>query len=105
MSNTDNTHLWKMGNDSYIPIKDMDNNHLQKAVYFSEHKLKRILKSIENLQDEFDVFFKRRDNIFKEGDKRQISLESLIVPSEKKFKPLKDKLNDIRTNKRKTAEL
>lgn len=99
MSNVKKAHLWKMGTDSYIPISDMDDDHIQKAVYFAENKLRRILQSIESLDVEFGDFSLKRDNLFKEAEKRGLKLESLILPDTEKFQTLKDKINDIRINK------
>lgn len=80
------TTKWRIDKNTYIPIKDMEPEHIQKAIYFSENKLKSAKESQKKAEHNFNLFLGLRDSLMTELSDRGLNYESLIESGNPEFK-------------------
>jgi len=68
---------WRVSDNTYMNISDMDDDHIQKAIFFSEHKIVNWTKKGAESALNVNIFKQKREELLEEGKNRGITLESL----------------------------
>lgn len=72
-----------MGDNSFIPIKDMTNEHIQRALFFTENKIVEWDSSLKVAKQTKELFIQKREELIRESLKRNLHLETLKGTDEK----------------------
>jgi len=93
MNKDNNASLWRMGDNTFIKMEDMENEHLQKAIYFSENKLLKCTEAIAKAEDQFRSFQAKRAQLLQESSTRStMDVISLIEEGPDEYKNIMERL-------------
>jgi len=82
-------NVWRT-KDGDILMRDMADDHLEKAIYFAEHKFVKQHFECLRIADSVTVFFHKMNQLRDEAEKRGLVIPSLAEQNPEKYSILKN---------------
>jgi hypothetical protein len=89
MTPTIESNVWRT-KEGDILMADMPDEHLEKAIYFAEHKFVKQHHECLRIADSVAVFFKKMNQLRDEAEKRGLQVPSLADKNDPKYAVLKN---------------
>jgi hypothetical protein len=83
------SHVWRT-KDGDVLMSEMPDEHLEKAIYFAEHKFVKQHFECLRLADSVAVFFQKMNQLRDEAEKRGLVVPSLAEQNPEKYSILKN---------------
>lgn len=74
--------LWRVSSDQFIKISEMDTEHIQKSIFYSDNRIKKIQAQLNNLKSSFNIFTQKRKELIGELENRGITPETRLLESD-----------------------
>lgn len=79
-----------MADNTYVPISDLTNEHLQRALFYTENKLTKLITQKMELEHTISIFNHKRKEIILDSYERGMNIETLLDSEQPKYAPLKE---------------
>ncbi|MDC6350734.1 hypothetical protein PP178_04155 [Zeaxanthinibacter sp. PT1] len=81
---------WKCSKNTYMPIEEMEDDHIQKALYYTENRIVHWQEQRDTAEHNFNIFKQKREELLQEAETRDYEFQSLLDTGATKYALLAD---------------